>query len=851
MRGPVKKLQRCYAKCQSDYRQEAFPTSAHVLDIIRCSLVFEDVPAMLHGMHLFEQKLKLNDDHECSILQVVRVKNGFASYTHEKASYTDIKFNVIVRGPKFDVIGEMQFLIKNMFDFKKIAHSLYSIERTKEFVDDLSEVLPVKLNLNKQLFIHSARNNLDGVTDLLVTHGFNTKLLLQLNQKNQSIFTSICSANRVKLFKYLLKIIPPMQIKERLVFPDQTGAYPLKRAITNNHYNGILKCIFNHKLLQKELINYHDVFSCVLLRLCLQLKKSKCALLILNTVQSEKVFIKMIAYGSSTDITFHRALGLGDMECLQVVFDQLKRDKKIMQQLLDSVHNFYFACSGGSLDCLKLLISECDKKQRANLWIKDYCFGMPIVGAIRAGSPECTSFLLCQMNDDQKQEFFGETHRSLGYLTPFVYLTRLHNINIIDSWMHLTRWSKGHVETLKVLLSHVPNDHDLGHVFLYAARNDDIELGKLILTKSSNETAMLNIVNMSQSSCALHACAEYNSLDFLKYLFEIISADNSQFVMKQNNEKQNEWYGYTGLMIAATKCNIKCCQLILDHLKYDGKLLNQVLKMKNNNHATALELASISTYKNNTKCVQTIIEYYADDDIESVFTPCVQLGDLQMVQSIWNKAGNDIAIQNKLLSAIDKDNNNCFLLAAKNGNEACLEWLLTLNQEEAERLVMQKHIENGMTALILAVSNDDRRKDEYKMEERRNYFECVQLMFDAAKNKKELLFEVDNNHKNALMYSCANANIQTTTYLLSQIDEKDQTLIIEREDTNKYNCFHYSVMGGNIDLVRRIFKDKSLMEDDKALLLSLQNGYIDITEWILFSILHDTNQKVMFLNQTR
>eukprot|EP01083_Nonionella_stella_P114982 340444_1 len=355
---------------------------------------------------------------------------------------------------------------------------------------------------------------------------------------------------------------------------------------------------------------------------------------------------------------------------------------------------------------------------------------------------------------------------------------------------------------------------------------------------------------MSQSSCALHACAEYNSLDFLKYLFEIISADNSQFVMKQNNEKQNEWYGYTGLMIAATKCNIKCCQLILDHLKYDGKLLNQVLKMKNNNHATALELASISTYKNNTKCVQTIIEYYANDDIESVFTPCVQLGDLQMVQSIWNKAGNDIAIQNKLLSAIDKDNNNCFLLAAKNGNEACLEWLLTLNQEEAERLVMQKHIENGMTALILAVSNDDRRKDEYKMEERRNYFECVQLMFDAAKNKKELLFEVDNNHKNALMYSCANANIQTTTYLLSQIDEKDQTLIIEREDTNKYNCFHYSVMGGNIDLVRRIFKDKSLMEDDKALLLSLQNGYIDITEWILFSILHDTNQKVMFLNQT-
>ena len=46
-RGPVKKLERCYAKCQSDYREMAFPTAAHVLDIVRCSLVFNDVSCML------------------------------------------------------------------------------------------------------------------------------------------------------------------------------------------------------------------------------------------------------------------------------------------------------------------------------------------------------------------------------------------------------------------------------------------------------------------------------------------------------------------------------------------------------------------------------------------------------------------------------------------------------------------------------------------------------------------------------------------------------------------------------------------------------------------------------------
>eukprot|EP01083_Nonionella_stella_P314033 1129763_1 len=863
-RGPVKRLQRCYAKCQSDYRDEAFPTSAHVLDIIRCSLVFSDVPAMLDGMRLFEQKIKEND-HGGNIVQVVRVKNGFAEYTHDTASYTDIKFNVIVRGTEYNVIGEMQFLIAEMLNFKKIGHSLYSIERTKEFVDDLSAVLPVKLNFNKQLFIHSARNNLNGVTDLMVTHAFNTKLLLQMNQKNQSIFTSICSANGVKLFKYLIKIILPMKLKERLVFPDQSGTYPLLRAIKNNHYNGVLKCVFNHEFLQKALINDCDASGKTPLQQCWFQRKLKCALLILNTVQSEKEILKMITtripckhdWNMNSDMTcLQSALYLGDMECIQFLFDQTKRDQNTMQQLLgdkESSANFHYACRSGKIDCLRLLIPECNEEQRVKLFVNVFwpCRCSPLFNAVNAGSPECTEFILSQMSDDQKQTFFGET----GYnFTIKQYVTPIHSSTLYTS--------KRHIETLKVMIAHLSNDHaDLGSAFLYAARNDDVELGKLILTKASNHEAVLNIVNISRDKlhCVLHACAKYNSLNFLKYLLEIISAENAQFVMKDEWYRNidmgydNEWYGYSPLMIAARQCNIKCCQMILNKLKNDTSLLNKVLKMKNEEEATALELAAISTYKNNVKCARAIIEYYAKDDIESVFMPCVQLGDLRLVQSIWKKAENDIEMQNRLLSATDKDKNNCFLLAAKNGNAACLKWLLSINQEERETMVMQKHTTTGMTALMLAVSNDDRKKDtkkELTEEERQSYFACVQMMFDTVKSKKELLFEADNNHKNALMYSCDNANEQTTDYLLSQIDEKEQMVIIGREDSKNLNCFHYSLMGGNIDLVRMIFKDQTLMEDHTALSLALKNGYSDITEWILFSILHDTKQKVHFLNQT-
>ena len=50
---------------------------------------------MLAGMDLFQKKLS---DRSFCIMEVVRVKNGFFDYKHEAASYTDIKFNVLIKG---------------------------------------------------------------------------------------------------------------------------------------------------------------------------------------------------------------------------------------------------------------------------------------------------------------------------------------------------------------------------------------------------------------------------------------------------------------------------------------------------------------------------------------------------------------------------------------------------------------------------------------------------------------------------------------------------------------------------------------------------------------------------------
>ena len=81
------------------------------------------------------------------LMEVVKGKNGFKlECSQDTATYTDIKFNVMVNidGNDHGIIAEVQFLFQRMLKYKKIAHSLYYIERTSEFVDNMTKVLPIK-----------------------------------------------------------------------------------------------------------------------------------------------------------------------------------------------------------------------------------------------------------------------------------------------------------------------------------------------------------------------------------------------------------------------------------------------------------------------------------------------------------------------------------------------------------------------------------------------------------------------------------------------------------------------------------------------------------------------------------
>merc|ERR1712113_906212 len=113
-------------------------------------------------------------------------------------------------------------------------------------------------------------------------------------------------------------------------------------------------------------------------------------------------------------------------------------------------------------------------------------------------------------------------------------------------------------------------------MWLFASRNDDIEMGELILSKASDDETKAKIINYQATHytegfhSAMHECCEYNTPNWLRWLLSIISDDNAMFTIKN-------FYGNTPLMICAEKCHIKCAKMILNKLKSNRQKMNEVL----------------------------------------------------------------------------------------------------------------------------------------------------------------------------------------------------------------------------------------------------------------------------------
>ena len=248
---------------------------------------------------------------------------------------------------------------------------------------------------------------------------------------------------------------------------------------------------------------------------------------------------------------------------------------------------------GGNVECVKLLLQKSENNSQKNeLFTKDNNNEAPAFTAVIDGKPEVLDFMLQQMDSKTKEEFYGtRSSGPQGSYAPIAYIREKSKHGAISS--------KEHQQAFKVLVSHLNKDDSrLYTAWLYAAKHDDIEMGKTILGKATNEEVKQQLIGYQATHysdgfhTALHECAERNSAKFLEWLLSIISEDNEMFT-------KTSYSGYTPLMVAASKTHMKCVTMMLNKLKNDRKRLNEILKLKDRDDNDIIRMCLLySNHKN-------------------------------------------------------------------------------------------------------------------------------------------------------------------------------------------------------------------------------------------------------------
>eukprot|EP01083_Nonionella_stella_P039752 108137_1 len=130
--GPPKTMDRCKAKIENDYLHSLFPQCSKLLDIVRCSILFDSVGELVIG---YEKMMSFINSSEQ--FQVARIKNGFSDVNNDEG-YRDIKLNIIFKSNVFkgvNMICEIQMILSGYLSVKKKSHKLYKIDRRRHYFD--------------------------------------------------------------------------------------------------------------------------------------------------------------------------------------------------------------------------------------------------------------------------------------------------------------------------------------------------------------------------------------------------------------------------------------------------------------------------------------------------------------------------------------------------------------------------------------------------------------------------------------------------------------------------------------------------------------------------------------------
>ena len=126
----IKGLLRCVEKTKSDYTHEenAMPTAARLVDIVRCLVVCESADAVLRAYTVIDANF-----------EIVRVKNSFRTMDAVPYNFRQLLINVKFTNTKgVTMICEIQINLTKYVEVKEVIHVLYGFLRINEYSGTMS-----------------------------------------------------------------------------------------------------------------------------------------------------------------------------------------------------------------------------------------------------------------------------------------------------------------------------------------------------------------------------------------------------------------------------------------------------------------------------------------------------------------------------------------------------------------------------------------------------------------------------------------------------------------------------------------------------------------------------------------
>lgn len=159
------------------------------VDLVRCSITFDNWDDMKDAIYKFDKRVSTYSKKIC-IKKILRIKNGFYKFKDmskiediklSDCEYNDIKLNVLISNDdnSVQIIGEIQLLLDFMSKVKEQGHSLYSLVRRKEFIDNIQDInkntkqlKPINMNNISNIHDNDGNDNKKIINDIINKRNF-------------------------------------------------------------------------------------------------------------------------------------------------------------------------------------------------------------------------------------------------------------------------------------------------------------------------------------------------------------------------------------------------------------------------------------------------------------------------------------------------------------------------------------------------------------------------------------------------------------------------------------------------------------------------------------------------------